>query len=126
MNVASLELSKELYKLSRWSGTGFEWINDYHQNKPDGAPDMKWEVTRSMSFHDQSVPSKNYPAYTAGYLLRKLPLGSFIIKHDDRYEACRPRMLGEDKAVDVFPADTPEDALTKLAIELFKQKVIKL
>lgn len=100
MNVASLELCKELYELSGWDNR-----EQYHYI--DGSP---------------------VPAYDFGYLLRKLPEGTTIRvnkrnpvklgKNQGPYSAL---MYGYRGAV---RADTPEDCAAKLAIELLKQGVL--
>ncbi len=101
MNVASLELCKELYELSEW--------ND---------PDAPSEYSDDHKFQ--------YSRYTLGYLLRKLPKGCsvyYIHNKDDFYTS----EYKHDKAgflTQGTGADTPEDAACKLAIELFKQKVL--
>lgn len=114
MNVASLELCKELYELSGWS-------SQITHNEP----------TPSSSLVDQ-VPI--CPAYDLGYLLRKLPVGSAIDKASDGFGARRPPVYGSPENVmqpgykaqqTRFPANTPEDATAKLAIELWKQGMLK-
>lgn len=136
MTTASLELSKELYELSVWEELGnvpsawYGYIEDeetvcYGQTKPEGC----------------------IPAYDLGFLLRKLPyfidtkdargtFEFFLKKTWDRYHAGynKPESGqwvdyddGQSKRYvwKVPQADTPEDAVCKLAIELFKQGVLK-
>lgn len=103
MNVASLELCKELYELSGWGAE----LNDWRSNSG-------------------TVISGAYPAYDLGYLLRKLP-------NDHMINFSRPPVklyqsghswtaeYGGFKSGDT----APEDAVCKLAIELFKQGVLK-
>lgn len=97
INVASLELCRELYELSGWED-GYESTMDWHQ-PVDG--------------------SRGAPAYDLGYLLRKLPLGE-LRNRDGLYSAW------QNNSANVAPqyAETPEDAACKLAIELFKQGVL--
>lgn len=102
MNVASKELCQELYELSGWKDTGESHL------LPD--PSSKLGV-------------KKLPAYSLGYLLRKLPTDRsvsfrFNYKTDEWW-------VNEDRTHLFFTADTPEDAATKLAIELFKQGILK-
>lgn len=97
MNTASLELCKELYELSGWEGEE----DVYRQAEPGE--------------EDENVVC---PAYSAGYLLRKLP------KDETTYGFKLGKWYAQYQAAPVF-ADTPEDALCKLAIELFKQGVLK-
>jgi hypothetical protein len=119
MNVASLELCKELYELSGWQyemGTNGFWYTDH-------TPDL---VVATY------VSGDSTPAYDLGYLLRKLPesigeFDNFIMIKPDNWRVG----YGEDSADDciwwklIWESDTPEDAVAKLAIELFKQGVLK-
>jgi len=130
MNVASLELCKELYEVSGWEPdrvanyislyvlfAGKEWIHG--------------KYLREMRRGD-------IPAYDLGYLLRKLQADK--IDHVVRWVNDKPTDK-IDQAIkewhgnwisgtlfmpfkDYFIADTPEDATCKLAIELFKQGIL--
>lgn len=105
-NVASLEHCKELYELSGWN--------------PHDLPD-----------HPGSNGKLPYvPAYDLGYLLRKLPRTAITrIDQNDFKNAewvADSFLLRDRKRKPVqFRADTPEDAAANLAIELFKQGVLK-
>lgn len=118
MNTASLELCKELYKVSGWKA-------DYWYDWNHGEPTVE----------DMKLSEFNIPAYDLGYLLRKLP--RFIEEETmhywlnlapdaetewfatyDYYDASPKGIAGGYKA-------TPEDALVELAIELFKQGILK-
>lgn len=100
-NVASLELSKKLYELSGWEDKS----KGGHRHTPDA------------------------PHYDAGCLLRKL--SSQI---DESYEYLSIRKLkgaGDGQQYSAgygkgyrFRADSPEDALCKLAIKLFEEGVL--
>lgn len=59
------------------------------------------------------------PKYNLGYLLRRLPDYSKICKETEGYYADAHGMIEPTKA------NTPEDALTKLAISLFKSGALK-
>jgi hypothetical protein len=118
MNVASLELCKELYELSGWNTDLAFWSNE----TPDG-----WEVVFELHAGDEF-----FPAYDLGYLLRKLP---HEIEVDGvpgyylRIEApCRGGNQWMFNYSHMKPIETwnesPEDAACKLAIELFKQGVL--
>lgn len=100
MNTASLELCRELYELSGWGEDG---------NQPD-------------AWHDISTP-----AYDLGYLLRKLPGRTSIIKLIDNYIAIHdePSQIFNADFGYKFVADTPEDAAAGLAIELLKTGVLQ-
>ena len=116
MNLASLELRKELYELSGW--------------KDDGSMYGVWPF-RPRFVHGDA------PDYTLGYLRRTLPQLKdidFRIEQDGGNDngPCWVA-YGEDYADHRLeesrrwwsPADTPENAACKLAIELFKQGVLK-
>lgn len=105
MNVASLELCKELYELSGW------W----------------WDT----STRHYVMPAKNKgqgevrrPAYSLGFLLTKLPPESNISHIGDKWYIAKHYLQGEGFRSIEETADTPEDAACKLAIELFKQGVL--
>lgn len=103
MNVASLEPSEELFELS-------EWV-DPEENR-------------------RHIPGA--PFYSLGYLLRKLQIyyPQIIWTHDKYWDAGVD--LGESHPERDYPifrakgfyANTPENAVCKLAIELFKQGIL--
>src|SRR6218665_3795759 len=121
MNVASLELSKELYELSGWDDTYLRWVPGLdHAVNPD-------EAVRNRYVEDPDFPST--PAYDLGYLLRKLPDFTQIAKTNlyvaeldgpaIRYYAAAPE---EDVDTDYY--DNPEDAAAVLAIKLLGRGVL--
>lgn len=116
MNVASLDNCKQLFELSGWkdTGNGFGWIK--------GAGNELYLVSIR---NDEEI---KIPAYSLGYLLRKLPATSKIINvSTDKaqiYGALFYDQHGEKSRFELA-ADTPEDAACKLAIELIKQGVLK-
>lgn len=125
--VASLELCKELYELSGWADTEL-----FHVYVIDALGGQGWDLGDKYFYGDKEVTldsTKRVPAYSLGYLLRKLPAGTVISqsydvhrKHD--WHTCYvPVVWPEDKIVQVWD-DTPEDAICKLAIELFKQGAV--
>lgn len=102
MNVASLKLCKELFELSGWEEDNFspEWYTDEN-------------LVRIA------------PKYNLGYLLRMLPDPNlFHNSVDNSWTATNFKAdgTGDDGAAD---ANTPEDAVTLLAIELIKQSVLR-
>lgn len=115
MNVANLELCKELYELSGWE-TG-EWLNA-PRTTPTGL-----------------VTAGRVPTYDLGYLLRKLPL-----RVRDEYQGWQYGVKlhqtggsgwivyygkpGDTSEMYFNSADTPEDCVAKLAIELFQAGVL--
>ncbi len=109
MNVASLELCKELFEISGWDGTHFTYWN----NKASADID-KTTLTWGLSNYKDGC----WPAYDLGYLLRKLPPRCKVghsIEHGQYYA------LGFN--IDCRNS-SPEDALCTLAIELFKQNIL--
>lgn len=52
-------------------------------------------------------------------LLRMLPVGE-VRNRNGKYSA----WMNNDRAIEPVYADTPEDALAELAIELFKQRIL--
>lgn len=133
-DVASLELCKELYELSGWGKklgeTDFYTVN---ARGKQAAFVRQGQVIGELSLAEWK---KSIPAYTLGYLLRKLPLnieGAFKeLNHygtDNGYWVIQ--YCHHDLRTNVFTysygehGDTPEDAACKLAIELFKQGVLK-
>lgn len=143
MNVAKLELSKELREVSGWDGTSYRYyVGDGYDGK------LMDEHYWSEHFADECIRGGDIiPAYDSGYLLRKLPthhnfgvpyvgqtnggteyVASFMNwwamwEYDG--EGSGKKWHQEVSAAGFLKlADTPEDALCKLAIELFKQGVL--
>lgn len=119
MNVASLELSIELFKLSGWEDCYWSWTDFEADGKHD------WEL---RPYIDQELD--NYPAYDLGYLLRKLQaiddgFRYAIITQDDFEPVWHANRTSANTVELQCEADTPEDAVCKLAIELLKQGVLK-
>lgn len=117
MNVASLELCKELYELSGWKATS----NTFRY----GNEKLDWI---------QSDDGKDWylPAYDLGYLLRQLPESTTLRRN--KAKAIKASNWHGEWAIGVYGdqyrevggkhGDTPEDAAAKLAIELFKQGIL--
>lgn len=113
--TASKELCAELYELTGWDDS---------------------TLSHDSERNEYGVTVKSWPLYSCGYLLRKLPkdilpdtLSSY---HADFYLS--PGVVGTWNAGyrtgAAEPsvrcrANTPEDALTSLAIELFKQGILQ-
>lgn len=123
MNVASLDLCKELYELSGW-----QTENNYHMNF-----DMPVVLMASVNPDGTYYEAGVCPAYDLGYLLRKLPAyfeGYQLIVAvgvgvgtANTWQAgfyLPSKKTGRHIQIDV----SPEDAACKLAIELFKQKIL--
>lgn len=129
---ASLENCKRLFKLSGWEDTD-KWliVNEFGESSP---------------INSKAIHNKSYPAYTAGYLLRKLPdriqddNGNYFALMGfpngiNPWFAYKGGLDGKDARwpIDrgipfykrVFQADTPEDALCLLSIRLIEEGVLK-
>jgi len=115
-DVANLELCMELQSLSGWKD----------QQRSVWSSELGDYIQR----------------YTLGYLLRKLPRWIEPEKNMPHLLTVQPNPIGKGwnalyrlsiatptsdrrHATEIHEADTPEDALCKLAIELFKQGVLK-
>jgi hypothetical protein len=107
MNVASLDLCRELYGLSRWEDTDFQ----YHRGLDD-----EWH---------SAYQKRGYPAYDLGYLLRKLPR---LDSYNDSWSLVRwsDEWIMEHGDIDGdVTASNPEDAAAKLTIGLFNKGILK-
>ncbi len=126
MNTASKQLCQELYELSGWNCVR-DWYFAYHKAAGEVEYDLKLNADESKAGRD------DFPAYDVGYLLRKLPrlitddVDSekdlmVIPVMDDGWSAFYE---GAGKMMSPGIADNPEDAACRLAIELFKQGILK-
>ena len=121
MNVASLELCKELYELSGWEdiSTGAQyWL------------EFKGQEAALFGFKFAYEFDDGIPAYDLGYLLRKLPprivLSQRTGKTWDADCYCGQVNGVRVKDTSVYAhANTPENATAKLCIELIKQGILK-
>lgn len=141
MTTASLELSKELYELSGWE-VDRVWSmhpKDFEKGLMDGMiiGGKRIEVEKVPTVCLRMGQAEIAPAYDLGYLLKKLPKN---VKGGDNWlqldcalddDLWRARYAdGKDWTFDELlvklslTSDTPEDALCKLAIELFKNGVL--
>lgn len=124
MNVASLELCKELHELSGWGDTPISLLlNDFG------------DVADILRTGEENPYGKGYrfaPAYDLGYLLRKLP--QYLDNHKrlnihptydgSWWSGYSP--VGDYDISDFAQIDQDtENAACKLAIELFKQGILK-
>lgn len=102
MTAASLELCKQLFELTGWDAEE-HWASEW--------------VTRGQ-----------VPAYDLGFLLRKLPkkVGRthFTMRHIGKSKYVAGEWEVGYRGIHGH-GDTPEDAACLLAIELFKQGVLK-
>jgi hypothetical protein len=109
MNFANSELCQELYDLSGWL-TG---IDGYCYVSPTG--ERRGFEVRTLK-DTENDRARVCPAYDLGYLLRRLPPGNVLTSLEDKWIA--------SSSPKVTTAATPEDAATKLAIELFKHGIL--
>ena len=123
--VASLSLSKELYKLTGWKDTDGEWI------KPRSGNIQAWNSTQVSDYAGTQDKVLNIPTYDLGYLIRKLYLKPDI-KYPNTFSIIREDH-GNDKYWATYEiagnlreavcAKTPEDACIKLLLILFKERL---
>jgi hypothetical protein len=124
MNVASLELCRELYELSGWRIVTTNDQVDYEWCERDGIYDVYLHVGQ-----------EGIPAYNLGYLIRKLP--NELLRHDLMLYKNKQSygigflddeggtLMDDDRLTEwCETAPTPEDAACKLAIELLKAGVL--
>lgn len=118
MSVASLELCKELYELSGWKPDEGHWYNDMYA---EGEVKL---VRFPVPYRNNGRANVIIPAYDLGYLLRKLPedLTTYGKFRGEWYAHFSGYGKTDEK---ITYATTPEDAAASLAIELFKQGVLK-
>lgn len=130
MNTASLELCEELHKLSGWENTHF---NTWLSTESDEVTTSANNALFGYGVENKAGSIYCIPAYDCGYLLRKLPAyvesGHIELANFDTagwkigYYNGNPTLKMLEYTIQ--NADTPEDALCKLAIELFKVGVLK-
>jgi hypothetical protein len=124
MNVASLELCKELYELSGWITPDFSYVSDNIRNDDERNYARQFRpVYEGMA---KEPGTYRFPAYDLGYLLRKLPApkGSGNLKLELSSDTNQWYCYYGIGIYYGATADTPEDAAAKLAIVLFKQGVL--
>lgn len=114
MNTASLDLCKELYKLTP------DWFDTFAKYYLiDGALSIRPSIKVGDDWpgHVLEVVA---PAYDLGYSMRRLPECSKVWLCNEQWiaEGC----CGEN--VTSVVADTPENAAARLCIELIKQGVL--
>jgi hypothetical protein len=121
VNIASLELCRDLFELSGWGQS------ETHLTYYDGSLDETEPWDRGADNR------KCIPAYDLGYLLRNLPQNSWVGYVDTsgrRGYALAKTYAWNEKGTDIDKiaecrADTPENAAVMLAIELFKRGILK-
>lgn len=142
MNVASLELCKELDRLTGWNDTEKVWRDHLPLNKGAVMSRLDMEAD-NFRFRADTEPNRRfreenkfYAAYDLGYLLRKLParIGrtELHVVNDGDTDYCWTvgyMMSGslEDQliwSIHTAVDDTPENAACKLVIELIEEGAI--
>lgn len=116
MNVASLENCRELHELSGWGESTFCYKTVLTGDELE---------FRAISLTKDADVGANArflcPAYDLGYLMRKLEGYDVSLSYSNQWR--RWTAWGHDNQYSQH-ADTPEDAVCKLAIELFKQNIL--
>jgi hypothetical protein len=119
MNIASLELCKELYELSGWVLTEKMWC---YGGRSEGKFSNGWVLIASDE--DSINQGHGILAYDLGYLLRKLPAKEWHINYYP-HQSYRAILFDSEGGTEyVLVADISEDAACKLCIELFKQGIL--
>lgn len=140
MNLASIELCKELYKLSEWE-TEYHYV--YEPNGGLKTNGYKWQGPKYVRTRHNSY--SYIPAYDLDYLIQTLPAtipsdehpgreAHLIVRKDyaNPHDKNRGALYFAWYAVvgDNDPADfgthssTPEDAVCKLAIKVFRLRTL--
>lgn len=123
---ASLELSKQLFEVSGW----FD-VDNYSIIPITGDGKRKKRVNIRADELCESHNHKPIPLYDLGFLIRKLPpVVTLKSRAGKRWSAqCFRGKITDDgnriEKVDMdFIADTPEDALCRLALALFEAGIL--
>lgn len=123
MHVASLELSKTLFELSGWGEeiTDFQWYDTGERDHSKEEPNFVIIQNAEAPFYSSD---NYYPAYDAGYLLRKLDNyePSIFCDVNGRWHA-QVRLVNPDETIKA-DSDNPEDCLILLAIKLFENNIL--
>lgn len=127
MNVASLELCRELYELSGWNRTEYLWVAPPMDDTDYGVK-SRYELRQlnDAIYFEGKIYNSTF-AYDLGYLLRKLPR---TIKGNGKLKFhCNQTKQGLWAIGYAFSGIgateyTLEDAAAKLCIELLKQGIL--
>jgi hypothetical protein len=155
MSVASLELSKKLYELSgfKWGITNekqWMWVTYpkgvYTGSGPNRTYEGEdWSYTKCVPQNYRGSNAMVAPAYDVGSLQRKLPSSIPSKEHKGKRAYLTTRkderdpdnidkgyvyfawyaVIGDDPSDYGVHADTPENAICKLAIELLEGGILK-
>lgn len=118
MHVASRELCSELHKLSGWYDVDMFYVKSF--TKKDEYKNSLWELENYSDYSEHMTKkefseSNTAPAYDLGYLLRKL---------QPAFNKMDKKTLSMN-TIQICMWSIPEDRAAELAIELFKQGVLK-
>lgn len=116
MNVASLELCKQLYEVSGYDGTDLIYID--HETL--GLEVFGREITNQLGHGSAYICE----AYDLGFLLRELPPYVAIYKQNEKWWSWDIRE-NHPLAWNSVDAKTPEDCACKLVIRLINQGILK-
>lgn len=142
MDVASRELCEELYKLTEWGDTSFYWRCDFSvYRSQEWKNTIIYAVHKNWELGGSFIPGTEearlyYPAYDLSFLLRKLPKQIKFVGGSPaavwwnqklgKWQTGYTRHIqgSDNQKSHYFEAETPEDAVAKLAISLIKAKVL--
>lgn len=121
-DVANLENCKELYEVSGWEKNVDWWYESFMH--------VDSSITHSgkIRLFDDRVRQEDIPAYTLGYLIRKLPpsikveLAKRVFYEDTGEWSIDLTAYYGDSFYWTEDFSTPEDALASLLIRLIKDK----
>lgn len=117
-DVADLSLCSELYKISGWAGTHQVW---YFSEDYDCVDDSEDIVTCRQTMGDRKTIC---PAYSLGYLLRKLPDCKVLNVSTGTKTPIYGAIHNDSDTV--VQDETPENATCSLAIQLIKSGIIPI
>lgn len=136
MNIASTELSRLLFESSGWDDTEEVIIKFSLSDEPICVSNDLESSAKLVLLSGKE--EWRLPAYDMGYMMRKLPLalmvhnslaflgvfanGEEVVSYVAGYYVLRPKH--EPTQFMQTKADSPEDALVKLAIRLFKSGML--
>lgn len=119
--VASLDLCKELYELSEWEATDNSYMK-YSLNENPSLVPIPFNDTGAKLLSGSE--EWHIPAYSLGYLLRKLEQGWVGKTKSGLFYATYKFKPGSGTSSIRQAGKSPEDALCRLFIELFKSGVL--
>ena len=128
MNVASLELCKELYQASGWEGTDWRWYKTPKLIYKGGSPEHDYSYWKIKPVSYRGRASDYVNAYDAGYLLRKLQQQSVKLNSNGNGEGVWYTLAQQQGSqwVDCSAGYTPEDALVSLCLQLLKRGFLEV